>query len=143
MMRTAARFDPDHGRGKFLEESDHLFAPQLPAKNWLVSKIYAVQLKDMLRRIHANSNDLVHDCLLSDVQRPHSDRPKPPGPSTPTRNFPSLVFQPSDREPDALQSIAAWVKASRVTNARAPMVLEVSQSPWPIASADGIICINM
>ena len=59
------------------------------------------------------------------------------------RNFPSLVFQPSDREPDALQSIAAWVKASRVTNARAPMVLEVSQSPWPIASADGIICINM
>jgi hypothetical protein len=41
-----------------------------------------------------------------------------------------------------LQSIAAWVKASRVTNARAPMVLEVSQSPWPIASADGIICIN-
>ena len=59
------------------------------------------------------------------------------------RNFPSLSFQPSDREPDALQSIAAWVKASRVTNARAPMVLEVSQSPWPIASADGIICINM
>ena len=59
------------------------------------------------------------------------------------RNFPSLVFQPSDREPDALQSIAAWGKASRVTNARAPMVLEVSQSPWPIASADGIICINM
>ena len=59
------------------------------------------------------------------------------------RNFPSLVFQPSDREPDALQSIAAWVKASRVTNARAPMILEVSQSPWPIASADGIICINM
>ena len=27
------------------------------------------------------------------------------------RNFPSLVFQPSDREPDALQSVAAWVKA--------------------------------
>ena len=59
------------------------------------------------------------------------------------RNFPSLVFQPSDREPDALQSIAAWVKAMGVTNVRAPMVLDVSQSPWPIASADGIICINM
>jgi uncharacterized protein DUF938 len=59
------------------------------------------------------------------------------------RNFPSLVFQPSDREPDALQSIAAWVRASQVTNARAPLVLEVSQSPCPIASADGIICINM
>ena len=30
------------------------------------------------------------------------------------RNFPSLVFQPSDREPDALQSVAAWVKAMGV-----------------------------
>ena len=59
------------------------------------------------------------------------------------RNFPSLVFQPSDREPDALQSVAAWVKAKRATNVRAPMVLDASQSPWPIASADGIICINM
>ena len=59
------------------------------------------------------------------------------------RNFPSLVFQPSDPEPDALQSIAAWVKATRVTNVRAPIVLDASQSPWPIASADGIICINM
>ena len=59
------------------------------------------------------------------------------------RNFPNLVFQPSDREPDALQSVAAWVKATRVTNVRAPVVLDASQLPWPIASADGIICINM
>ena len=59
------------------------------------------------------------------------------------RNLPSLVFQPSDREPEALQSVAAWVKATRVTNVRAPMVLDASQSRWPIASADGIICINM
>ncbi len=59
------------------------------------------------------------------------------------RNFPDLVFQPSDREPDALQSVAAWVKATRVTNVRAPMVLDASQSSRPVASADGIICINM
>src|SRR5271157_6081118 len=52
------------------------------------------------------------------------------------RNLPNLVFQPSDREPDALQSVAAWVKATRVTNVRAPMALDASQSPWPIASAD-------
>jgi len=26
---------------------------------------------------------------------------------------------------------------------RAPMVLDASQSPWPIAAADWIICINM
>jgi Protein of unknown function (DUF938) len=59
------------------------------------------------------------------------------------RNFPSLVFQPSDPEPEALLSVAAWVKAAQVTNVRAPIVLDASQSPWPIASADGIICINM
>ncbi len=53
------------------------------------------------------------------------------------RNFPSLAFQPSDPEPDALRSIAAWVKAAQVTNVRAPIVLDASQSPWPIASADG------
>jgi Protein of unknown function (DUF938) len=35
------------------------------------------------------------------------------------------------------------VKAERVTNVRAPVALDTSQSPWPIASADGIICINM
>ena len=59
------------------------------------------------------------------------------------RNFPSLVFQPSDREPEALRSVAAWVKAALVTNVRAPIVLDASQSRWPIASADGIISINM
>ena len=59
------------------------------------------------------------------------------------RNFPSLVFQPSDPEPEALRSIAAWVEATDVANVRAPIVLNASQSPWPIASADGVICINM
>jgi hypothetical protein len=58
-------------------------------------------------------------------------------------NFPRIVFQPSGPEPEALLSVAAWVKAAQVTNVRAPIVLDASQSPWPIASADGIICINM
>jgi hypothetical protein len=59
------------------------------------------------------------------------------------RNLPSVVFQPSDPEPEALLSVAAWVEDAQVTNVRTPIVLDVSQSPWPIASADGIICINM
>jgi Protein of unknown function (DUF938) len=59
------------------------------------------------------------------------------------RNLPSLAFQPSDPEPAALLSVAAWVKDAQVTNVRAPIVLDASQLPWPIASADGIICINM
>jgi hypothetical protein len=59
------------------------------------------------------------------------------------RNLPSLVFQPSDSEPDALLSVAAWVKDAHATNVRVPIVLDASQSSWPIASADGIICINI
>jgi hypothetical protein len=31
----------------------------------------------------------------------------------------------------------------RVTNVRAPIALDASQSPWPIASANGVICIKM
>jgi hypothetical protein len=59
------------------------------------------------------------------------------------RNFPALVFQPSDPEPEALLSVAVWVMATGVTNVRAPIVLDTSQSDWPSPSADGIICINM
>jgi Protein of unknown function (DUF938) len=35
------------------------------------------------------------------------------------------------------------VKATGVTNVRAPIYLGALRSVWPIASADGIICINM
>ena len=36
------------------------------------------------------------------------------------RNIPTLVFEPSDPEPNALLSVAAWAKAARVTNVHAP-----------------------
>jgi len=35
------------------------------------------------------------------------------------------------------------VKATGVTNVRTPVALDAMDSDWPIASADGIICINM
>jgi hypothetical protein len=47
------------------------------------------------------------------------------------RNFPAVIFQTSDPEPDALLSIAAWVRATRVTNVRKPILLDASQSVWP------------
>ena len=59
------------------------------------------------------------------------------------RSLPSLVFQPSDPDPDARLSVAAWARAAGVTNVRAPIALDASEPVWPIASADGIICINM
>ena len=36
-----------------------------------------------------------------------------------------------------------WVEATGVTNVRAPIELDPSNPVWPVASADGIICINM
>jgi Protein of unknown function (DUF938) len=59
------------------------------------------------------------------------------------RSFPGLVFQPSDPDPDARLSVAAWVETTGVVNVRAPIALDVSEPVWPIASANGIICINM
>jgi tRNA G46 methylase TrmB len=38
------------------------------------------------------------------------------------RNLPSLVFQPSDLNPDALLSIATWVKAAAVKNMCAHLI---------------------
>ena len=35
------------------------------------------------------------------------------------------------------------MKAAKVTNVRAPIVLDASQPRWPIASVGRIICINM
>jgi hypothetical protein len=59
------------------------------------------------------------------------------------RNLPSLVFQPSDPDADARLSVAAWAKDSGVSNVRPPIALDASNPVWPIASAGGIICINM
>ena len=57
------------------------------------------------------------------------------------RNYPGLVFQPSDPEPDALLSVAAWVKAT-CSRMCAPIPLDASHSVWLIASADGVICFQ-
>ena len=42
------------------------------------------------------------------------------------RNLPDLVFQPSDPDPDARLSAAAWETAAGVTNVRAPIALDAS-----------------
>ena len=49
------------------------------------------------------------------------------------RNLPSLVFQPSDPDPDARLSVAAWVKATGVTNVRAPIALDALRRGLAVA----------
>ncbi|HUD94121.1 DUF938 domain-containing protein [Sphingobium sp.] len=56
--------------------------------------------------------------------------------------FPDLDWQPSDPDPAALASIAAWRANAALSNLRQPIRLDAADD-WPIAHADAILCINM
>lgn len=56
--------------------------------------------------------------------------------------FPAIDWQPSDPDPDARASIAAWVKEAGLGNIRPPLALDAA-ADWPVAQADAILCINM
>ncbi len=56
--------------------------------------------------------------------------------------FPDLQFQPSDPDPNALTSIAAWRADSGLPNVLPPIALDAA-AVWPIAHADAVLCINM
>jgi hypothetical protein len=59
------------------------------------------------------------------------------------REFPKLLWQPSDPEPAALRSIEAWRAESGLFNLLPPVSLDVRAAQWPVAEADAILCINM
>lgn len=59
------------------------------------------------------------------------------------RAFPGIEWQPSDPDPTALASIAAWRDEEALPNLLAPVQLDVTKVPWPIERADAIVCINM
>jgi len=58
------------------------------------------------------------------------------------RRFPSLEWQPSDPDLEALASIAAW-QADGPGNLRPPAQLDVCDAEWPLDRADAILCVNM
>ena len=57
--------------------------------------------------------------------------------------FPNLDWQPSDPDPESLESIAAWREDADLPNLRAPVRLDAEAWPWPVERADAILCINM
>jgi SAM-dependent methyltransferase len=57
--------------------------------------------------------------------------------------LPHIEWQPSDADPRARASIAAWRDHAGTANLRAPLDLDVRREPWPIDAADAIVCINM
>ena len=59
------------------------------------------------------------------------------------RAFPGLEWQPSDIDPSALASIAAWAAASDLANLHAPLVLDSASTDWRCERADAVLSINM
>jgi hypothetical protein len=57
--------------------------------------------------------------------------------------MPHLHWQPSDPEPAALASIAAWSAEAALPNIAPPITLDACAPDWPFARADAILCINM
>jgi hypothetical protein len=59
------------------------------------------------------------------------------------QKFPALLWQPSDPDPAAAASVAAWREETGLDNVAAPLMLDASAAPWPVERADAILCINM
>ena len=59
------------------------------------------------------------------------------------REFPNLLWQPSDPEPAALRSIEAWRAENGLFNLLPPVSLDARAADWPVDRADAILCINM
>lgn len=57
--------------------------------------------------------------------------------------LPGVIWQPTDPDPDARASIAAWASATGTQNLRPPLDLDAARHPWPVARADAVVCINM
>ena len=56
--------------------------------------------------------------------------------------FRDIDWQPSDPDPLALASIAAW-RADAPANLLEPLMIDAAAPDWPIDRADAILCINM
>lgn len=57
--------------------------------------------------------------------------------------FPGLAWQPTDPDPAARASIAAWAAAAALPNLRPPLAFDAAAEDWPVARADAVLCINM
>ncbi|MCW5889019.1 MAG: DUF938 domain-containing protein [bacterium] len=56
--------------------------------------------------------------------------------------LPGLVWQPSDPDPEARASVAAWCDG--LANVRPPLALDArAPDTWPVAAADALLCVNM
>ena len=59
------------------------------------------------------------------------------------REFPDLLWHPTDYDLDALDSIRAWTQEAGLANIAPPQRLDASAPPWDVPHVDAILCCNM
>ena len=59
------------------------------------------------------------------------------------QNLPSIDWQPTDQDQQALASVAAHRADAELPNLLPPLPLDVTAAQWPIDRADAVICCNM
>ena len=57
--------------------------------------------------------------------------------------LPGLTFQPSEMDIARHASIAAWTRHESLANVKPPLAFDVTRLPWPVKSADAVVCINV
>lgn len=58
-------------------------------------------------------------------------------------HIPGLRWQPTDGDPEAIDSILAWIAHSGLHNIAMPLELELHNDAWPISRADAVVAINV
>jgi Protein of unknown function (DUF938) len=59
------------------------------------------------------------------------------------KGLPTLLWQPTDLDPRALESIAAHRTAADAPNLLSPLRLDAMSEQWRVQHADALVCINM
>lgn len=57
--------------------------------------------------------------------------------------FPGLTWQPSDPDPEARASIAAWADEARLPNLLPPLHYDLLLPAWSSRPADALLCVNV
>ncbi|MGE0224433.1 MAG: DUF938 domain-containing protein [Acetobacteraceae bacterium] len=60
-----------------------------------------------------------------------------------SRTLDTVTWQPTDLEPEALNSIAAWRDLEGPPNLLPPLRLDTTAPTWPVARADAVVAINL
>jgi SAM-dependent methyltransferase len=103
------------------------------------------------RRLYAEASDRNRAPILAVLQRllPPGARVLEVGSGTGQHAayfaaaLPGTHWQPSDRDGESLDSIAAWTASLGCTNIAPPIRLDVVAGPWPVGPFDAIFSANM